>query len=240
MTESKLYPITDGIWDTDATTSLGLGITFPNRMVVVRLASGGLMLHSPTPIDDSLAAALDALGPVELIIAPNLFHHLYVPAAQERFPSARLLGAEGFAKKRPDVAWDGFLGEEPVPELEGSLQRYRHRGTIARENVFFHPATRTLIVTDLVFHIQETVNLPSSLFFGMLGVKGKVKQSPAFRFVATKDREAAGRSLHEILALDWERLIPSHGPVVENRAKEQFAAGVTWMLSGAPELGDGD
>lgn len=235
---SQLYAITTDIWGAESTTAVGLGITFPNRMTVVQLASGGLMLHSPIPIDAALAGALAELGPVELIIAPNLFHHLYVPAAAARYPDARVLGATGFAKKRPDIEWDGFLDDEPVPELSGSLERFRHRGTVARENVFFHAASRSLIVTDLVFNIRETENFASRLFFGLIGVRGRVKQSPAFKYVATKDREAAGRGLRELLALDWERLIPSHGPVVESDAKAQFAEGARWMLEGAPALSE--
>ncbi len=234
MKTTDLYPIADDLWGADNFTSLGLGITFPNRMVVARLSNGGLMIHSPLPIHDELAAQLEAIGPVELIIAPNLFHHLYVPEAKTRYPEARLLGAEGFSKKREDIAWDGFLTDEPVAELDGTLARIRHRGTVARENVLFHEKTKTLIITDLVFNITEPPNLVSSLFFGLLGVKGKVKQSPAFRFVATKDHAAAASSLHEILALDWTRLVPAHGPVVESQAKEKFAEGVSWMLSGAP------
>lgn len=232
----QLYNIASGLWGADATTCLGLGITFPNRMVVVRLASGGLMLHSPVPIDDELGEELRAIGPVELIVAPNLFHHLYVPAAAARYPNARVLGAIGFAKKRPDIEWDGFLDEQQVPELEGSLLRIRHRGTVARENVFFHEESRSLIVTDLVFNIHDTENFASRLFFGLLGVRGKVKQSPAFRFIATKDHAAAGAGLRDLLALDWNRLIPAHGPVVDVDAKARFAAGTSWMLAGAPAL----
>jgi hypothetical protein len=70
----------------------------------------------------------------------------------------------------------------------------------------------------------------------MLGVKGKVQQSPAFKYIATKDRAAAARSLREILDLDWDRLIPGYGRVVDTGAKEEFSAGVAWMLSGASEL----
>jgi hypothetical protein len=92
------------------------------------------------------------------------------------------------------------------------------------------------VITDLVFNITEPPNLVSSIFFGMLGVKGKVKQSPAFRFIATKDHAAAATSLREILALDWTRLIPAHGPVVEVDAKARFAEGTSWMLSGATAI----
>jgi hypothetical protein len=40
------------------------------------------MLYSPVPIDDALAAEFEAVGRVELVVAPNFFHHLYVPVAR--------------------------------------------------------------------------------------------------------------------------------------------------------------
>ncbi|HEX6240133.1 MAG TPA: hypothetical protein VFZ61_04545, partial [Polyangiales bacterium] len=59
----------------------------PARMSVLPLRDGTLALVSPIPIDDALAAQLDRLGPVSLLIAPNLLHHLYLGAASQRYPS---------------------------------------------------------------------------------------------------------------------------------------------------------
>ena len=82
MTRTKLYPVANGVWGADAPTKLRIGITFPNRMVVAQLSNGSAMLYSPVPIDDALAAEIEAVGRVELVVAPNLFHHLYVPVAR--------------------------------------------------------------------------------------------------------------------------------------------------------------
>ena len=51
---------------------------FPTRMTVVRLASGGLWLHSPTQISDGLRAELDALGPVRHLVSPNRIHYSHM------------------------------------------------------------------------------------------------------------------------------------------------------------------
>jgi hypothetical protein len=40
-------------------------------MTVVRLADGGLFIHSPVSLDGALRAAVDALGPVTAIVAPR-------------------------------------------------------------------------------------------------------------------------------------------------------------------------
>ena len=48
---------------------LVFSLPFTTRMTVIRLPDGGLWLHSPTPLDDGLRAAIDALGPVAHIVA---------------------------------------------------------------------------------------------------------------------------------------------------------------------------
>jgi len=73
------------LWCLDADLRVQAGFHLPIRMTVIRLADGGLWLHSPVAIDEATAAAIDALGPVRHIVAPNLLHHLFAGAAAERW-----------------------------------------------------------------------------------------------------------------------------------------------------------
>src|SRR3954470_1958886 len=57
-------PIADGVWVVDSGPMEVFGIPLPIRMTVLRLADGGLWLHSPTRLTPALAAALQALGPI--------------------------------------------------------------------------------------------------------------------------------------------------------------------------------
>ena len=82
---------------------LPLGLRFPARMTVLPLARGQLALVSPVPIDEASAAAIDALGQVEFLIAPNLLHHLYLGDAARRYPEARVLAPSALRKKRPEL-----------------------------------------------------------------------------------------------------------------------------------------
>ena len=58
-------------------------------MTVIQLAGGGLWLHSPIRLDDALRAALDAMGPVRFIVAPNKAHHLFAKKCLAMYPQAR-------------------------------------------------------------------------------------------------------------------------------------------------------
>ena len=67
--------IADGLWALERRVVVVLGLTLPCRSTLIRLKSGGLVVHSPPPLDDVARTALDTLGPVRAIIAPNSFHH---------------------------------------------------------------------------------------------------------------------------------------------------------------------
>ena len=53
------------------------------RMNVVRLGDGALLVHSPTPVDDLLAAEIAALGSVAHVIALNCYHHPHAAPAPD-------------------------------------------------------------------------------------------------------------------------------------------------------------
>src|SRR3546814_2721760 len=72
-------------------------IPFPTRMTVVRLAGGRLWVHSPIAPDTVLFEAIDALGDVAWLVAPNSLHYWYVTDWQRRYPVARTLAVPGLA-----------------------------------------------------------------------------------------------------------------------------------------------
>ena len=47
-------------------------------MTVIRLKDGRILVHSPVPIEPDLRSAVENLGQVAALIAPNLFHHQFI------------------------------------------------------------------------------------------------------------------------------------------------------------------
>src|SRR6516164_5735430 len=126
-----------------------VGAEIGTRMTCVRLADGRLFLHSPVKLDPVLRNSLDALGEVRAIVAPNKLHHLFVAEYVRSYPRAGAYSAPRLSKKRPDLPFTGELGDEPRTEWRGQIEQHLFRGAPAlNEVVFFHPATRTLILTD--------------------------------------------------------------------------------------------
>jgi len=234
-----LKSIGQDIWVEEREFAMGL-IDFGARMTVIRLSDGGLLLYSPVEIDDALAGELKALGEVKHILAPNAFHYLFVETAKKRYPEATVYGTRALAKKRPALPIDEQLVDEAPASWSESVDFIRVDGAPKMDEVvLYHRASGTLVICDLVFHFQEVRGWFGRFFFRMLGVFGRVQQSPLWRFVLTKDRAAAETSLRPIWAWDIERVVMSHGRIIEGSdAKARLAGGLSWMCAthAHPEL----
>jgi len=199
------------------------GTRFNARMTIVRLTDGGLFVHSPCEIDAHTKGAIEGLGEVKLIVAPGSYHHLYVPSAQEAFPDAETFICPGIERKRPEMEFDGFLGDRPDPRWEDDFEQVLVRGNrFIWEVAFFHKATRTLLLVDLIENFTdqtEDVNLTLELWWkAVFRMWGNPKPAPEYQ-LGWKDKKAAWRSLMRILEWDFARIILSHGDLIEDNAK---------------------
>jgi hypothetical protein len=59
------------VWIADGSVVSFYGFDYPTRMVIVRLADGGLWLWSPIQKNAKIEEAVRALGPVSHIVSPN-------------------------------------------------------------------------------------------------------------------------------------------------------------------------
>lgn len=228
---AKLRTLAEGLFEVPNVAKPAPGVHFPGRMIVARLADGGLWLCSPVPIDDTLAAELAALGPVRHIVGPNYFHHLYLAQAIARYPEATVWAPVALQRKRPDIAFhDEPLGDEAPAAWKADFDQAQICGTKPQEVVFLHRMTRTLIVTDLIFNLHEVTGLFTGLVLRMAGAYRKPAQSRLWRMM-TKDRDAARACVQRILSWDFDRVVMAHGRIVEGPdAKRTLTEGVWWML----------
>lgn len=211
----------------------GLGFQLPARMTVLPLASGRLAIVSAIPIDDAAANRIAALGEVGFLIAPNLLHHLYLQAAIERYPSARVLAPAGLRRKRPELRIDVELEDSLPAELTDSVEVVRVEGAPALDEfVFFQRASRTLVVTDLVFNVLRPRGLVAHLVLFLVGCHGRLAQSRLLRLLI-KERAATSRSVQRILSLPFDTLIVAHGEIVREQARARLTAALRWLLPAA-------
>ena len=225
-----LKRIDEDLWCAEYDLMLPIKFHFACRMTVIRIPGGKVMVISPIPMDDELSGAIDALGEVAWIVAPNNFHHLFLRAAAERWPNAAIWGPPGLAEKRERLTFSGTLGDAmPATWPDAVATRMVKGAPRMNEFAFFHKPTGTLIVTDLMFHIHHFKTKRTGLLLHMIGAYKKLAQSRFWRMF-TKDRDLAGQSVAALFRWDFRRIIVGHGEIVEENARERAKTALKWML----------
>jgi hypothetical protein len=228
-----LNAFAEGVWvDTAPVRFLGMRLT--STMTVLRLADGGLLIHSPVAMTPERRAAIEALGRVAHLHAPNLFHHLHLGAWAAAFPSAKVHAPAGLAAKRPDLRIDRIHSATPEPAFAGAVDELPIEGFRLRESVLYHRPARSLVVADLVHNVGRPEHGWTKLYTRAMGFHDRIALSRVIRWTAFPDRVAARRSLDAVLALPFDRLVVGHGPPVTAGAREALAAAYRWLPAAPP------
>ena len=199
------------------------GCDFDARMAVIRVSDTELMIHSPCEIDSATRDAISALGDVAYIVAPGSYHHIHIASAQAAFPEADTYICPGIERKRPDLDFDWFLGDRPPAAWAGVLDQVLVRGNkFIWEVVFFHKPSKTLLVVDLIENFTDqtpNVNWLLKLWWKVVfHMWDNPKPAPEYQ-MGWKDKTAARDSLQRILEWDFDKIVLSHGDLIETNAK---------------------
>ena len=199
------------------------GIPLTARMTVVRFGNGKLWIHSPVRFDTEVRDQIAALGEVAWIVAPNRAHHLFMHKARQAFPDARLYGAPGLARKRPDLADLHPLGDLIEPAWAADLDQVLFHGIpLINEVVWFHKASATLIATDMLQCWCGDLDWRAAAYARLTGVRGHLDVPHTAR-LATRDRAAAAASARAVLRWPVARVITAHNSIVEQDAHASVA-----------------
>lgn len=223
----SLLPFADGVWIAHAPQKF-LGWQLGTRMTVLRLADGSLLIHSPIELDETLKSEIEALGPVGHIVAPNLFHHLYAGDAASAFPDAKLHGARGLRKKRPDLRLNAVLGAQREPSWQGTLETLEIKGSLLEETVFLHQPSRTLVSADLVENFGGADDWWTRVYLKVGGIDGKIGLSRMLR-LAYRNRKQARHDIDALLDWDLERIVLAHGAPIESGAADALREAYRWL-----------
>jgi len=227
-TDQPLTPLADGVWIARAPVRF-LGLRMTSTMTVLRLADGSLLVHSPVPLTPERRAAVEALGPVAHLYAPNTFHHLRIGEWLAAFPSARLHAPAALARKRRDLKIDRAHGAGPEPAFSGVIDELHVDGFRLDETVLLHRPSSTLVVADLVHNVGRPTHLWTVFYTRAMGFYDRVAVSAVIRRTAFSDRAAARRSVDRILALPFDRIVLGHGTPLVEGAREALAAAYRWL-----------
>lgn len=208
----------DGFYFVEDSLKMPL-MALPLRCSIIKLATGGTVIISPTANIEQHANQIKSMGDVKAIVAPSLFHHLYVLKAHSLFPDAKLYGVAGLDKKRPDIPFHQVLTPSTWP-YHDDLELLPIAGMAKiNEATFYHKKSRSLIVVDLAFNIKNAHGFGPFLILSIFGTRNKFGVSRLFKSMIS-DREAFLQSIKQILSKDFDRIVMAHGQILESGGKE--------------------
>ena len=224
-----LQPFGPDIWISDGPAVNVAGFHYPTRMAVMKCANGGLFIWSPIQITSELGAAVDQIGPVRFLVAPNSLHHLALGDWAKAYPDAKLYAAPGLVTKRKDLTFHDTLSDAG-PWAEDIDQTIVLGNAITTEVVFFHKQSKTVLFTDL---IQQ---FPNGYHTGWRGIVAKLDlmtgaegQVPRKFRLAFTNRMAARTAIRRILAWPSDKVIIAHGQPVISGGQAFLKRAFAWL-----------
>lgn len=222
----------DEIWTASGQIAVVAGFRYPTRMVVIRLSSGALFVWSPIGLSNALRAAVDALGPVHCVVAPNALHHLFVGEWRQAYPGAKIYAAPGLRKRRRDIMFDGDLNESTPPDWSSEIDQVVVRGNwITTEVVFFHRKSRTVIFADLIQHFDTGWFTGWRAMIARLDLLTAPTPAVPRKFqIAFIDRNVARDALHRILAWPIEKILMAHAAPIYEDGHAVVTRAFKWLI----------
>ena len=107
-----------------------------------------------------------------------------------------------------------LAGKRPAPRLE--------------EVAFLHGASQTLLLTDLAFHVRHSDSRFTRVFMRLNGGYGRFGTTRMLRS-SFRDRKALRASIDRILAWDFDRVVVTHGEVLERGGREALREAYAWL-----------
>lgn len=231
-------PLAENLWIVDG-PAIRFGVAwlklrFPTRMTVLRLADGGLFIHSPTALSPALRTGIEKLGPPRWIVAPNRIHYWWVPDWHAAFPAAEVYLAPRVREQaggRIDFPACELEGTEGYP-WDGEVATLPVAGSYMTEVVFFHRPSRSLLLTDLIENFEPQKLGPIMRWLTRwAGIQDPDGQMPRdMRLTYRAQRAELRRAVETMIAWDPQRVILAHGRCYDRDGAGELRRAFRWLL----------
>ncbi len=146
-----------------------------SNMLVAALPSplDGVVVYSPLPLDGAgrMRAALDALGPVRLVVAPHSLHGSGLESFRAAWPEALfvcpkgglLSGGVSLRESRPDLAIAAVVGEDEAalaPFVAAGLRFVLLEDGMLNDLAVYHGPCRALLNADFIYKTVAFAAVP--------------------------------------------------------------------------------
>ena len=209
--------IVDGPFEYLTVGGVRLPLPFTTRMTVVRLSNNDLFLHSPIKFHGTLANEIPGRGTVRHLVSPNQFHYAHIGEWTKGFPNAVTWASphvrERARARHVDVEFTRDLEAGPPEEWRQEIDQTLFPGGYFKEFIFFHKASRTLILADTIINIElDKVAEPwrtATKVTGMYHPYGQIFFG--MRLPLLLQRQKAEVAIRKIHSWQPQRILLSHG-----------------------------
>lgn len=231
MVANQLEPIGTNIWVAIGTEIKFMGLLLGTRSTIVRLNDGGVWIHSPVSYNSELATEIENLGPIRYLVAPNIYHHFFLKEWQDHYPDAEIIGPRDLPAKRPDLTFSALFDDLQCDPWSGDIDRVVFTGSCAfDEHVFFHRASRTAILTDLIVNVRlDNQSTLGRLIAHVEGVAYPNGRTPLLYRLGMRDREAGAKAVAAILGWGAMQAVISHGEWFREDATQELRKRFAWL-----------
>ena len=245
---NQLKAFAENIWIVDGgliyMSAYGTKVPFSTRMLVIRLeeetsdSRKKLFLWSPIEFSEPLANEIASLGEVSYIVSPNKIHYAFIQGWKKYFPKASTWASPGVreraSEQKIEVEFDYDILDTKLPWEEEIETIPFYGSSFMTEIVFFHKASKTLILADLIENfeadkVKSDIARTFCRWSCVLEPNGSTPLDLQFTFIW--DKEKAKKPLQKILALKPERLTVAHGKCYEKVSMAYLERAFAWVYS---------
>ncbi|KAF7513540.1 hypothetical protein GJ744_008834 [Endocarpon pusillum] len=228
------------------------------RATIVQLQTGALAVFSPVALTDDVRSKVQSMGNnVKYISAMDIEHHIFITPWAKAYPQAEVIGVEGLPEKREkDPATKGItfshvftqsnkkdmrISEEFDEEFE---YEFLHSHP-SKELIYYHKPSKTMIQADFIFNLPAyeqysksgegaTSGVLTKLFTGVMNTRNDITWQRRFVWyvLSSKDRAGFSESVKKMKRWELQRIVPSHGDVIESEAQSVFDKITQWFREG--------
>lgn len=230
---NSMQAFAENVWIIGGPPVRDMGLVFTTRMTIVKLSDDSLWVNSPVEVPFNTLKQIDGLGVVRYLVAATPRHVWRLTAWHTLFPEAQLWATRPtpFTLRKGILPLTGALSDEAPQAWASELDQLAFKGNpLIEEVVFFHKASRTVILDDLIqIHPAEKGKPFRNGLFRLEGVAAPYGGVPLDIRLTFTNRRLARRSLEKLLSWDFDKLIMAHGPCIEKDAKTFAERSFRWL-----------
>lgn len=214
------------------------------RATSIQLKNKDIIIVSPVPHTDKIGSYLASLGgKVAYLVAPDREHHLNLDAWSKIYPDAQLVAVSGVPEKHKDLKFLKVFGEKKYDDVAlpwPGVKTAYFPGHVNKELALFHEPSKVLVEADLLFNLPAYEQYPNaSSSAGLIGgwispfrFLGAASGAHKFfnYYLAAQNKAQMITSLDEMRGWDFETIVPCHGEVITEKARDVWYDTFAWLF----------